>query len=43
MGNKSSSEYGSLYLRTDKPEYFAGDVVTGSVYLDVKKANFPAN
>lgn len=36
MGNKSSSDYGSIYLRTDKPEYYAGEVVTGTVYLDVR-------
>jgi len=30
MGNGSSNgEYGNIYVRTDKPYYFSGDVVTG--------------
>jgi len=32
MGNQQGgSDYGGLYIRTDKPFYFAGELVTGII------------
>lgn len=32
MGNNN---YGSIYVQTEKPFYFAGDMVNGYVYLNI--------
>jgi hypothetical protein len=33
--NKDSSQYGNIFIQTDKPYYFAGDTVTGNVYVNI--------
>lgn len=38
---KSSCEYGSIYVQTDKPFYYSGDMVTGSIFLHLTDA-YPA-
>lgn len=37
MGNQTGAGGGggSVYVRTDKPFYFAGEAVTGNVYMNV--------
>ena len=36
MGNTSGAEYGGIMIRTDKPLYFAGDIVTGILHIERK-------
>jgi hypothetical protein len=46
MRNKASkhyNEYGDVYVRTDKPYYFPGDLVTGTVCIKITKPGFPGN
>lgn len=38
---KSSSEFGSIYVQTDAPYFLAGQVVTGKIYLNIFK-HYPA-
>lgn len=36
MGNEQSEitkEYGSIYLKTDKPFYYEGETVNGAIYM----------
>lgn len=42
MGS-STSKYGSIFVRTDKPYYFSGEVVTGNVYLNIVENGFPGH
>jgi len=43
MGNNNpSSNYGQIYLKTANPFYFAGETVTGEVYLNLMQP-FPGN
>lgn len=37
MGNQSGSDYGGTYIRTDKPFYFAGEIVTGIIFVYIKE------
>ncbi|CAD8048118.1 unnamed protein product [Paramecium sonneborni] len=41
MGNQQGKDYGGLLIRTDKPFYFAGEIITGNIYLDIFKAGYP--
>ena len=44
MGNSNSGDdYGNIYVRTDKPYYFSGELVTGTVYLNMVRDGFPGN
>ena len=48
MGNNyghqatSSTKYGTIYMRLDRPFYYSGDTVTGTVYLHIKMP-YPGN
>ena len=39
MGNsndkESGSKYGNVFVVTDKPSYYAGDNITGHVYVNI--------
>ncbi|CAD8136300.1 unnamed protein product [Paramecium pentaurelia] len=41
MGNQQGSDYGGVYIRTDKPFYFAGEIITGNIYLNIFKDGYP--
>lgn len=44
MGNSNSgSDFGNLYVRTEKPYYFSGELVTGTIYFNVIRNGFPGN
>lgn len=38
---KSSSDFGSIYIQTDAPFFLAGQVVTGKIYLNIFQ-HYPA-
>ena len=42
MGAKSSTEFGQIYVNFDKPSYFQGEYVFGTVSLNLLK-DFPGN
>jgi hypothetical protein len=42
MGQSESKQYGFIFIRTDKPFYYAGDTINGSVYLNVTQP-YPGN
>jgi len=42
MGAKSSSDFGQIHITTDKPSYFQGDYVYGTISLNLLK-DFPGN
>ena len=42
MGNKQHHNFGNLFVKTDKPFYYAGDTVTGVVYFNCTDT-FPGN
>ena len=42
MGAKASSEFGQIHVNIDKPSYFQGEYVYGSVFLNLLK-DFPGN
>lgn len=42
MGAKASTEFGQIHVKIDKPSYFQGEYVYGSVYLNLVK-DFPGN
>ena len=42
MGAKSSNEFGQIHVITDRPSYFQGDFVTGTIYLNLLK-DVPGN
>lgn len=37
MGAKSSTEFGSIALSAEKPSYFQGETLTGTIYLNIVK------
>lgn len=37
MGAKSSTEFGSIGIKTDKPSYFQGEYLTGTIFLNILK------
>ncbi|CAD8048083.1 unnamed protein product [Paramecium sonneborni] len=45
MGNSNNqiSEYGAIAVRTEKPFYFAGDLVRGNIFLNICKAGYQGN
>lgn len=38
MGAKSSTEFGSIALSTEKPSYFQGETLNGTIYLNIIKS-----
>ena len=42
MGAKSSSEFGQIHINTDRPSYFQGEYVYGTISLNLVK-DFPGN
>ena len=38
MGAKSSTEYGSIALSTEKPSFFQGETLNGTIYLNIVKS-----
>jgi len=42
MGNLPHSTFGNIYLKTANPFYYAGETITGEVYLSLLEA-FPGN
>ncbi|CAD8043415.1 unnamed protein product [Paramecium primaurelia] len=45
MGNSHNqiSEHGAIAIRTEKPFYFAGDLVRGNIFLNICKAGYQGN
>ncbi|CAD8156193.1 unnamed protein product [Paramecium octaurelia] len=43
MGNKQGSEFGGIMVRTEKTNYFAGDLVKGNIYLHIIKSGYHGN
>ncbi|CAD8213684.1 unnamed protein product [Paramecium pentaurelia] len=37
----SASQFGDIFIKTDKPYYFSGEVVLGNIYLNVIRDGFP--
>lgn len=42
MGAKASTEFGQIYINTDKPGYFQGEYISGMISLNLIK-DFPGN
>ena len=42
MGAKSSTEFGQININTDRPSYFQGEYVYGTISLNLFK-DFPGN
>lgn len=42
MGNSSSS-YGDILIQLDQPFYYVGEIVSGNIYINLVKPNYPGN
>ena len=41
--NSDNGQHGNIYVQTDKPFYYAGDLVQGTAYVNITAGGYPGN